>query len=87
MGVTWSTNWELTNQESKNRAGHNRERRGCESTKLKGHSHGHRNAHPIRFHRSHESELESDAHRMRIAFNPPREVVWKQIETGLRYYS
>ena len=45
------------------------------------------NTHPIRFQRSHETELESDAHRMRIAFNPPREVVWKQIETGLHYYS
>ena len=54
---------------------------------IKGRSHGHCNAHPISFQRSHESELDSDVHQMRIAFNPPREVVWKRIETGLHYYS
>ena len=40
----------------------------------------------IQFERSHESDLKSDAYQMRIAFNPPREVVWKRIETGLYYY-
>ena len=36
---------------------------------------------------SNESDLKSDAHRMHIAFDPPPEVVWKRIETGLHYYS
>ena len=45
------------------------------------------NVHPIRFEHSHESDLKSYAHRMCTAFNPPREVVWKRIQTGLYYYS
>ena len=45
------------------------------------------NAHSIRFVSIHMNPLKSNAHRMRIESNPPPEVDWKRIETGLYYYS
>ena len=58
---------------------------------LKALSHGHREAHRMCSHFSlmcsQESTWNPIAHRMLIVSNPPREVDWKQIETGLHYYS
>ena len=45
------------------------------------------NAHSIQFVSVHMNLLKFDALRMHVAFNPPYEVVWKRIVTGLHYYS
>ena len=45
------------------------------------------NAHSIRFVSVHMNPLQSNAHQMRIESNPPPEVDWKRIESGLHYYS
>ena len=54
---------------------------------FKGRSHGHRNAHRMRIQSGFSIHMNPNWNLMRIAFNPPREVVWKRIETGSYYYS